>query len=102
MDVRSGGSWRMALRSAAGTLHVKQRVDREIRPPELLVFTWQWLDPAGMAGPETVVTVTFEQQRGCAKLILRLSRFETAAIRDDHRTGWSGCMDRFAAYIANA
>jgi hypothetical protein len=25
---------------------------------------------------------------------------ETAAAADDHRGGWSGCLDRFAAYMA--
>jgi uncharacterized protein YndB with AHSA1/START domain len=102
MDVRPGGSWRMTLRAPGGTIHVKQGIYREITPPERLVFTWKWLDPARVAGHETIVTVSFEEQSGGTRLTLRQAVFETAEIRDDHHTGWSGCMDRFAEYIANA
>lgn len=102
MDVRPGGSWRMALRAHDGTIHVKQGIYREITPPERLVFTWKWLDPAGIPGHETIVTVSFEQQGSGTKLTLHQAMFEIAEIRDEHHTGWSGCMDRFAEYLANA
>jgi uncharacterized protein YndB with AHSA1/START domain len=102
MDVRPGGSWRMALRAPNGTIQVKQGIYREITPPEQLVFTWRWLDSAGVPGQETIVTVTFEQQGSATKLTLRQATFETAEICDEHHAGWSGCMNRFAKYIANA
>jgi uncharacterized protein YndB with AHSA1/START domain len=102
MDARPGGSWRMTLRAPSGAIHVKQGVYREIAPSERLVFTWRWLDPAGAPGHETIVTVTFKEQTGGTKLTLRQAVFETAEIRDEHHAGWSGCMDRFAEYLANA
>jgi uncharacterized protein YndB with AHSA1/START domain len=101
MDPRPGGAWRMRLRSADGSIHVKQGVWREIVPGMRLVFTWQWLDPSRLPRPETIVTVTFEDHGGGTKLTLHQAALETVEVREEHRSGWSGCMDRFAAYLAH-
>jgi hypothetical protein len=37
---------------------------------------------------------------GRTELILRQEGFATAAGRDEHRTGWSSALDRFADYLA--
>jgi uncharacterized protein YndB with AHSA1/START domain len=100
MDVRPGGSWRMSLRGPSGAIQIKQGVYREIVPPERLVFTWRWLDFAGVPAHETIVTISFEEQSSGTKLTLHQAVFETAEIRDGHYAGWSGCMDRFAEYLA--
>jgi len=100
MDVRPGGPWQMTLRAISGAIHVKQGVYREIIPSERLVFTWKWLDSAGTPSHETIVTLSFEEQRDGTKLTLHQALFETAELRDEHQTGWSGCMDRFTEYLA--
>jgi uncharacterized protein YndB with AHSA1/START domain len=101
MDVRVGGAWRRCMRSPEGTEHRSRGVYREIVAPERLAFTFTWEKggPPGH-GPETVVTLTFaDLGDGRTELTLRQALFETAAARDDHRQGWSSCLDRFADYL---
>jgi uncharacterized protein YndB with AHSA1/START domain len=100
MDVRPGGGWRRVMRSPAGVTHVASGVYREVAAPERLVFTYAWEDAMGRLGHQALVTVTFVERAGQTELTLRHSFFETVAARDDHRDGWSGCLDRFAGYLA--
>lgn len=100
MDVRVGGAWRRAMRAPDGSLHIASGVYREIVRPERLVFTYAWEDDAGRPKPETLVTLTFaDRGGGKTRLTLHQALFETVAARDDHRGGWSGCLDRFADYL---
>jgi len=103
MDVRLGGAWRRSMRSPAGTVHTARGVYREIVAPERLVFTYAWDDAAGNPRHETLVTITFAEDRGGkTRLTLHQAVFETVAARDDHRGGWTSCLDRFAEYLTNA
>lgn len=100
MDVRPGGAWRIRMRSPEGTLHTKRGVYMEIVPPERLAFTWAWEDADGNPGHETLVTIRFEDDGLATKLTLHQAEFESATSCESHREGWSGCFDRFAAYLA--
>jgi uncharacterized protein YndB with AHSA1/START domain len=100
MDVRVGGAWRRAMRDPDGVEHCARGVYREIVAPERLVFTYAWERNPKRTGHETLVTLTFIDRGGKTELILRQELFETVAARDDHRGGWSGCLDRFADYLA--
>lgn len=100
MDVRSDGAYQVRLRSSEGGIHTKRGIYREIVPSERLVFTWAWEGPDGLPGRETLVTVQFEDHGTATKLTLRQAAFESTVSRDGNRAGWSGCFDRFAAYLA--
>jgi uncharacterized protein YndB with AHSA1/START domain len=100
MDVRPGGIWRRAMRSPDGSLHIGHGVYREISPPERLVFTYAWEDGEGRPGHETLVTVTFAEHGSKTELTLRQAVFETVTARDEHRVGWTTCLERFAEYLA--
>jgi uncharacterized protein YndB with AHSA1/START domain len=47
------------------------------------------------------VTVTFADLGGKTKLTLHQAVFESITARDAHEGGWTGCLDRFADYLAN-
>jgi uncharacterized protein YndB with AHSA1/START domain len=100
MDVRAGGAWVRRMRSPEGSLHTKRGIYREIVAPERLVFTYADEDEDGELGPETLVTVTFEEHGAKTRLTLRQSGFETVSARDGHYGGWTSCMERFADYLA--
>jgi len=102
MDVRPGGAWWRRMRSPEGTEHRKRGIYREIVEPERLVFTYATEDAAGNSGHETLVTVTFADLGGKTRLTLRQAAFETADARDAHEGGWTGCLERFAEYLAQA
>lgn len=102
MDVRPGGAWFRCMRSPEGTLHTKRGTYLEIVAPERLVFTYANEDADGTLGPETLVTVRFEDHGAKTKLTLHHTGFASVAARDAHQGGWSSCMDRFADYLATA
>lgn len=99
MNIRPGGAYRFTMRSPEGTDHRKRGVYREIVEPERIVFTFAWVDPDGRLGHETLITVTFEEAGAKTKLTLRQGVFETVAWCDDHRVGWTSCLERFAEYM---
>jgi uncharacterized protein YndB with AHSA1/START domain len=100
LDVRPGGAWSRSMRASDGSVIRKHGVYREIMAPERLVLTYITDDGAGKPGPETLVTVTFADLGGKTRLTLRQTGFQSVAARDDHRRGWTGALERFAAYLS--
>jgi uncharacterized protein YndB with AHSA1/START domain len=100
MDIRPGGAYRVCMRSPQGTDHWKRGTYREIVPPERIVFTFAWEDTSGQPGHELLTTVTFAEHGTKTKLTLHQAMFETVERRDDHRDGWTSCLERFAEYMA--
>jgi len=101
-DFRSGGAYRYLMRSPEGTEHRLVGTFREIFEPERLVFPFAWEDEEGKLGPETLVTVTLEEQGAKTKLTLHQAVFESVTARDSHNQGWSETLDRLAAYVKQA
>jgi uncharacterized protein YndB with AHSA1/START domain len=100
MDARPGGAYRACMRSPEGNRHCRRGVYREVVEPERLVFSYAWEDADGNPGHEMTITVTFADIAGRTRLTLHQTGFETAAARDDHRRGWSSCLERFAEYLS--
>ncbi|MEO7028117.1 MAG: SRPBCC domain-containing protein [Acidobacteriaceae bacterium] len=111
-DPTPGGKWRLCLHSDGfdtgdgppRKLDLWQGgVFREIVPPEHIVYTFAWDDPAGVgldAAPhETLITVQFEEQGGKTKMVFRQEFFPTAGERDGHNGGWNSAFDRFAELV---
>jgi uncharacterized protein YndB with AHSA1/START domain len=83
-DARVGGRYRLTMRSPQGESGVSG-VFREVVADRKLVFTWSWRDaPDGAA---TALTVTHEQ-------------FADTDSRDRHNQGWTGALDKLAAFVA--
>jgi uncharacterized protein YndB with AHSA1/START domain len=107
VDARPGGELRIA---AADGLAVSGRF-REVEAPRRLVFTWRWDgDPAvaDSAGDEdeeaaddeeTLVTIELSAADGRTALVLTHEGFAADTTRDDHRTGWSDCLDRLPGWL---
>jgi uncharacterized protein YndB with AHSA1/START domain len=87
------------MRSPEGTDHRKRGVYREIVAPERIEFTFAWEQPDGRLGHETLVTVTFEDLGVQTRLTLHQRVFDAKSTRDDHRIGWTSCLERFAEYM---
>ena len=100
MDLRPGGSYRFHMRGPDGDDHWPQGVYREIAAPERLVLTWTWADSdRNPVPPETVLTVTFEEDHGKTKLTLHHGVFESISMRDEHHSGWNSTLDRLGEYV---
>ncbi len=65
--------------------------------PEAL--TWRWEDNPTMG--DTVVTIELLPRGGATELVLTHQRLTDDKLREDHRYGWNGCLDRLAATLTN-
>jgi uncharacterized protein YndB with AHSA1/START domain len=100
MDAHQGGRYRFHMRSADGVEYWQQGVFREIQEPDRFVRTCIWADADGNpAGPETLMTVTFEEHHGKTKLTFE-QVFDTAAACEAHRSGTASALDRLGEYLA--
>jgi uncharacterized protein YndB with AHSA1/START domain len=98
-DLRVGGKWRCCMRDPDGGEHWLGGIYREIVPQKLIVMTHAW-EEKGKPGPETLVTVRFEDLGGRTKVTLEQSGFASDAERDGHRGGWSESLDLLAEHLA--
>jgi uncharacterized protein YndB with AHSA1/START domain len=90
-----GGSFRIIMKDRDSNQdHIVRGVYREVRPPERLVFTWQWEDRPGF--PETIVTIDFRDLGERTEVVLTHVQLPTAESRERHTHGWNGCLDRLA------
>lgn len=96
-DVRVGGRYRFVMKSSDGEEHDVSGVYREVVPGEKLVFTWAW-----KSTPErqSLVTILIKPDGDGTLLTLIHEQFFDEAARDRHEHGWTGCLEKLAAYLA--
>lgn len=99
-DFRVGGIYRFCMRSPGGEDYWVSGVYREIIEPERIVFTWGRPVQEDRFHGESVVTVTFDDLGGKTKLTLHHAGFERVPDRDEHRGGWTECLERLAGFVA--
>lgn len=102
IDARRGGVWWSRMVSPDGEECIASGVYREVAEPERLVFTYAHEAPDGSRGPETLVTVNFEERDGKTLLMLHQAVFDTVENRVAHSMGWNECLERLAGYLAGA
>jgi uncharacterized protein YndB with AHSA1/START domain len=98
MDIRRGGTYRVSMRSPEGVVYWKRGTYREIVAPERIVFT----SPGKTATASPIVTVTLEDLGDRTRLTLRQAAFETIAWCEDHRRGWTSCLERLAFWLISS
>ena len=119
MDLRPGGSYHYAMRTPDGQTMWGKFVYREITPPSRMVFVSSFSDEAGgvtrhpMAPTwplEMLSTFLFEEQGGKTQLTIKWTPLnateeERATFAAGHASmnqGWSGTLDKLAAYLPKA
>lgn len=118
-DLRSGGVYHYALRTADGTEMWGKWIYREVKKPERLVFVQSFSDknggvtrhPIAPDWPlEMLTTITFTEERGKTKVTVRWSPINPTEAerktfeggRDSMRQGWTGTFEQLEAYLAKA
>jgi uncharacterized protein YndB with AHSA1/START domain len=99
LDPRPGGRFRVVFCTLDGERHDVSGVYREVEPGHRLVFTWQWISTPER---ESLVTVELRPLSDGTELTLTHARFHDEAARDAHRRGWSGTLDKLAAFLTVA
>ncbi len=96
-DPRPGGRFRVVFRTMDGEQHDCRGMYREVEPERRLVFSWQWVT---MPERESLVTLELRPIPEGTELTLIHAQFYDEAARDGHREGWSGALDKLAAFVA--
>lgn len=105
MDVRVGGKFRIQMQNPDGEYFTAAGVFQEVKPPEKLVYTWDWeKDGSGeefgeTEGKETLITVEFIKRGDRTEMIFTHTRFATVEARDNHARGWSRVIDALARFL---
>jgi len=104
-----GRRWNRAMegRRPGSDLLVRLRLSgmtKEVRPPELLVYTFAWEDRSSVGLEESpykenIVTVRFEERGKKTVMHFTQAPFATEGERDGHNTGWNNMFDSFAAFL---
>lgn len=99
VDFRVGGKYRICMRSPEGEDHWVCGEYKVIDKPQRLVFTWLRENSDGSIWCETLVEISFEPAGNKTRFRMLQSGFGSADHRDEHRGGWSECLNRLAAYV---
>jgi uncharacterized protein YndB with AHSA1/START domain len=98
-DVRAGGAYRVAMRNPKGEVFHLSGTYREVEAPARLVYTWRWEKPEMDIG-ETVVTVEFHEHGASTEVVITHELFPADAARDQHRGGWTACLDHLPEVLS--
>jgi len=110
MPKTAGAPWRRVMEGlvpATGE-RVKLRQHgtvREVKPPELLVFSFAWDVPSdvglsNMDFEENTVTVRLEEKGRKTVMTFTQGPFLTTSACDGHTGGWNSAFDKFAEFLA--
>ena len=109
-DPRPGGKWRLCLHSDGfdtgdGVLRkldlCQGGVNREVVPPERLVYTFKWEQNPGLSAVvESVITIMLEEHDGKTRMNFHQAFFVTDKDRDGHVRGWNSSFDKLADYLS--
>lgn len=112
IDARKGGRIISCMRSADGKEFWSNSMYQELVPNQRIVLKDHFADPNGnLVSPshygmnnwpeETTITVTFADEGGKTKLMVRHSGIESAPLKDreDCCKGWSETIDKLARFV---
>ena len=98
LDVRVGGRFRIVFGGPDGKAHECAGVYQEVVPNRKLVFTWCW--PNTTPERVSVVTIEFRPVGKETDLLFKHEQLFDEKVRDDHKRGWTGSLDKLGAYLA--
>jgi len=117
IDLRRGGKYRIGLQPRVGPMFYEVGMYRDIKVPDLLVYTLRFLGthlqfegahldrPTGaeMEKYETLITLAFEgPPQGTTRLLVNHGGYRTEEERDRHREGWPRFLESFAQHCVAA
>jgi uncharacterized protein YndB with AHSA1/START domain len=106
LDVRPGGKWQITMRSPQGMDFKCGGVYSEVIRPERLAFTNDAIDDNGGILLKGFTTVIFAEQGEKTKLTLKTKAIGQVPFAPQMlkgmRAGWSGSLDKLAAYVTTA
>jgi uncharacterized protein YndB with AHSA1/START domain len=97
IDLRVGGAWSITMKPPPWPSGRGFGTYLEVDPPSRLVFTIAW---EGLPnGPESLVSVDFDELDGATKVTLVQERLETIRGRWAHKRGWRYSLERLSEVV---
>ena len=104
LDARPGGAIRIHMRAPTGIVYPMTGVFQEVIEPERIVFTSTALDNKNNPIFEVLTTVTFSEQGGKTKQIMRARVINMTPLAALYiagmEQGWTQSPERLAAFVA--
>jgi uncharacterized protein YndB with AHSA1/START domain len=99
IDLRVGGSYRIAMQPPEGDLFYLTGAFREIDPPARLAYTFRWEDPTP-DDRETLVTLSLRELGESTELVFTQGTFAAERRRALHEQGWTDGLDRLQELLS--
>ena len=95
-DVRVGGRFRVEFRTADGLQHVCAGEFLDVRPPERIVMSWQWVSGGEPEEGDSASRVEFHVRPidVGTELTLIHADLRNELSRASHAYGWAGALDK--------
>ena len=96
-DGKVGGGFKIEMRKPDGSVHIASGTYTELVPARRIAFTWTWENH-----PEdgnSVIGVDLAPEGKGTRLVFTHEQLPNATSRDNHLTGWTGCLERLARNI---
>lgn len=101
VDLRVGGSYRIAMQPPDGDLFYLSGEFIEVDPLAHLAYTFRWEDP-DPDDQETVVTLSLRDLGESTELLFTQRSFATEGRRALHEQGWTDTLDRLQELMSQA
>jgi len=100
VDLRVGGSYRIAMQPPEGDVFYLEGEFREVDPPTRLAYTFRWEDP-DPDDRETVVTLSLRDLGDSTELVFAQGTFAVEGRRALHEEGWTDTLDRLQELMSS-
>jgi uncharacterized protein YndB with AHSA1/START domain len=101
LDLRVGGSYRIAMQPPDGDLFQLSGEFREVDSPARLAYTVRW-EPPDPADRETVVALSLHERDEETEVLLTHGEFATQARLALHEEGWTESLGRLEQVLGEA
>lgn len=107
LELKEGGSYQIRMTPISEDLDCKGNPDEdsvcagrfvEIKAPERLVMTFNWIENGADMG-ETLLTIEMFEADGGTDVVLTHERLPDEELRQAHESGWQGSLECLAEYI---
>ena len=96
LEPRVGGRYRVVMHLPSGGTLTVGGVYKEIARPSKIVMSWKWEHE----DQDTLVTLSFRARGKGTEMTILHEGFAAPDRRDSHNNGWTGTLDKLAAYLA--
>jgi uncharacterized protein YndB with AHSA1/START domain len=99
MDVRPGGSYRIAMHRPEGDVWIAKGQYREVSRPHRLAMTWRWEEDNPADEHESLLTLEFNEVAGGTELVLTHEKLSSLESREGHAEGWGLIVEQLESVL---